>query len=141
MQRPGGGMDTQGLVGHVRLLNLDPACSGKPLGAFRQVDDVTHTNMLAWKPTHTPDTSAFSPTHISRSCHLHPHPQSHTHPLAPPGRAAENPVLAASTSVIHLPHLLADFVGQGPLIQPGTTFVHPTFAQTCTRPMHTRVGS
>lgn len=117
--KAGGGTVTWGLVGHVRQLNLDPARSGKPPGVFRQVDDVTDTNMLTYKPTHTPDTSPFSPTHTSHSCqasHLHPHPQSHTHPLAPPGRAAENPVPASSKSVRRLPHLFADFVEQDPLV-------------------------
>lgn len=117
--KAGGGTIMWGLVGHVRQLSLDPSWSGKPPGVFRQVDDVTDTNTLAYKPTHAPDTSTFSPTHTSRSCqasHLHPHPQSHTHPLAPLGRAAENPVLASSKSVRRLPRLLADSVEQDPLI-------------------------
>lgn len=83
-------MDTQGLMGHVRLLSLHPAYGGKPLGAFRQVFDVTDTNTLAYKPTHAPDTSAFSPTHLPRSCHLHPHPQRHT-PSRTTGQSCRKP--------------------------------------------------
>ena len=137
MQRLGGGTDAQGLVGHVRQSSLHPARGGKPRGAFRQVDDVIDTNMLAYKPMHAPDTSVFSPTHISRSCqaaHLHPHPRSCTHPVAPAGSTAENPVPAPSKSVRHSPQLLVDFVEQRPLIQP---FAHSTFAQMCMCPLPT----
>lgn len=87
--------------------------------AFRQADDVTDTNTLAYKPTHAPDTSAFSPTHISRCCrasHAHPHPQSH----APPGRAAEAPVWR-------------------PAEASGTCPACLLILRTC--PVHTRAGS
>ena len=74
VQRPGGGTDAQGLVGHVRQSNLRPAHGGKPRGAFRQVDGVICTNARL-QPTHAPDTSAFSPAHVSRSCQAsHPRP-------------------------------------------------------------------
>lgn len=94
----GWGADTQGLVGHVRQLRLDPAHSGKPLGPSRQVGGVIRSK--------TCDTSAFPPTPIhapAGASHLHSHPQSHTHPLAPPGRASEHPVPTPRKSVRRRP--------------------------------------
>ena len=100
LPRPGGGTDTQGLVGHVQ-----PACGEKPPRAFRQAGDVIDTNMLMYKPPHGPDTNAFSPTHISRSCQasIYNLPHRDTHPFSPPGRAAENPEGATRESVRHPP--------------------------------------
>lgn len=130
----GGGTDMQRLVGHVR-----PACGEKPPRAFRQADDAIGMNTLTYEPPHGPDTNAFSPTHISRSCQasIYILPHRGTHPFAPPGRAAENPELAASASVTHLPRLLADCVRQGPLVQPASTFVLSTRAQMCAWAQHT----
>lgn len=47
-----GGTHTHGRMGCSRWLYLDSVSSGKPLGAFRQVDDVIGTNILLFKPTH-----------------------------------------------------------------------------------------
>ena len=74
VRRPGQGTDAQGLVGHVRQSNLHPARGGNPRGAFRQVDGMIGTSACL-QPTHAPDTSAFSPAHVSRSCQAsHPRP-------------------------------------------------------------------
>ena len=82
VRRPGQGTDAQGLVGHVRQSNLHPARGGNPRGAFRQVDGMIGTSACL-QPTHAPDTSAFSPAHVSRSCQAS-HPFYHLHPLLPP---------------------------------------------------------
>lgn len=88
MQKPGGGADTWGRVGHVRQLSLHPACTGKPLGAFRQVDDALG-NTCSYKPTHAPDRALSLPP----TCYVAARPSIHilthrvTRPLSPPGRA------------------------------------------------------
>lgn len=113
-------------------------------GALRQVDDGIDTNTLASEPTHTPDTTAFSPAHVSCSCqasHPHPHPRV-AHTLSPllGGGSPLQEARADSQLKCHLFHLPAEFVGQGPLRQSGSTSAHTAFAQTCTAPSYTCRG-